>query len=168
LKIRSLFIEGVENTKTECILCGRNSPNKIRCENCPTNYYYDEQINICEKCPENTLSPKSSIGKRSCILERKCNISDGGYFLEYPYEKNSGNFLMKRYKYKINPLSICDKNDINENIFKNYEDILINKTENFCGNGLCLSNFNNNNINNSNNIGNEREKFVCLPCLGNK
>jgi hypothetical protein len=76
---------------------------------------------------------------------------------------------MKRYKYKINPLSICNKKDIDGNIFKDYEDILIKKTENFCANGLCLSNFDSNSNNNNNEVNqNNINKFICLPCGGNK
>jgi len=41
LKIRSIEIDGVENTPTECIKCNSNSTT-TRCKECPENTYFDE------------------------------------------------------------------------------------------------------------------------------
>jgi len=41
LKIKSIEIEGLDTTPTQCIKCDKNSTT-IRCKQCPENTYFDQ------------------------------------------------------------------------------------------------------------------------------
>lgn len=41
LRIRSIKIEGLDDTPTDCLKCDKNSTT-TRCKQCPENTYFDE------------------------------------------------------------------------------------------------------------------------------
>ncbi len=46
MKIKSIEIDGLDNTPTECVKCDKNSTT-TRCKQCPENTYFDEaKVNL--------------------------------------------------------------------------------------------------------------------------
>ena len=107
----------------------------------------------------NTFSEENSIGLKSCKSKRLCGLSDTDYF-EEPYLVQENNKYNFEYKFKLNPLSICDKTNLNslEKEFTNYPDKIVSNDFEQCNMGLCLENYNQT----------ESKKFICTPCKNQK
>ncbi len=115
----------------------------------------------CLNCPENTYSEKNSIGSTSCISKRPCIINDAEYIEDNYFSKENEIYNLAT-QFKLNPLSDCDKSKLSEfnKILSNYnyQKNIISEKFDFCKEGLCINNLNNENQNN----------YTCSPCEENK
>jgi hypothetical protein len=87
-KIEYIEIEGVHSADYECKKCIKSSSleGSSQCEFCQANFYFDESLDKCVKCPEDTYSDHNSVGMSSCKKKAQCLASD------YSFTRTEGCF----------------------------------------------------------------------------